>query len=333
MTSPSRIKQVQTSLHACLLTTQPSSSSVINATIPLENPLTIPTIPRRLSAPSIGQNLSDNISLDNDSRDGIEFRDALRSMHRSNLSAYEKWQKRNTAGAIVDNVFNRTLEEMGISPDAAANHRSLERSAVENQSILAAINSQGLTANRNVDVEYTEPRSEVVTNEFDYLRQNRDVFDRTFERLGYFRYDIIHQRNPDTHSPENDTDIAGRQLEETGTQTDDNFISVPPRSSDVSCSDSASPEKFDSNSESTSFLNKSRTDGSDISIGTSEQFDNENEVVLSEKPSFSSSSCQRNTISKDDTKDIDIKEDTAVNEDVLSLAVSAAIHSQGLTIK
>ena len=55
------------------------------------------------------------------------------------------WQKQELGCAIVDNVFNRTLEEIGISPDPKVNKaaRFIER-ALENQGIESAIRLQGL---------------------------------------------------------------------------------------------------------------------------------------------------------------------------------------------
>ncbi|XP_060570162.1 uncharacterized protein LOC132728538 [Ruditapes philippinarum] len=57
------------------------------------------------------------------------------------------WQKQEMGCAIVDNVFNRTLEEMGLSPDPVVNLSATTRLTVENQSIESAIRNQGLRAN------------------------------------------------------------------------------------------------------------------------------------------------------------------------------------------
>ena len=341
---PARIKQVQTSLHACFLTARPSSSNVLNTTIPLDNPLTIPAFPRRFPVPVTNPNNVANNALSNEARDGIEFRDALRSMHRSNLSAYEKWQKRNTAGAIVDNVFNRTLEEMGVSPDAAVNRRSLDRNAVEDQSILAAINSQGLTANRENEEDSVETRSEEESAEFDYLRQNRDVFDKTFERLGYFRYDIIHQRNPDIQSPGTNTELRERQMEETATQTEDNFVSGQlSRAVAANSSCEAVSEGVDNKSKTASSTDEMKTDMSEKDLNVDQELNAGDATVMSVNHVRNLSASQENSVlqeKSDDSREtkcsndsVTKEKDIAVNENVLNLALSAAIQSQGLTFK
>lgn len=61
------------------------------------------------------------------------------------------WQKQEMGCAIVDNVFNRTLEEMGLSPDPKVNVMATARLAVVNHSIETAIRNQGLRAARSED--------------------------------------------------------------------------------------------------------------------------------------------------------------------------------------
>lgn len=324
-----RIMHVSTSLHACFLTSSPSSSGIIDTTAPLDNCPSLSVSPRRLSDPVISSTAAPTASsystASSDALDGIEFRDALRSMHRSNLSPYEKWQKRNTAGAIVDNVFNRTLEEMGISPDAASNRRYLERSVVENQSILAAISSQGLTVNRSEAMEASGERSGVEHDEFDYryLRKNRDVFDKTFERLGYFRYDIRHPSNSNTEVTEANTVLPQHNIaEETGTQTNVNIA--------FGLSDEVKvAQNNDSHVHET--VNKSEA----ASTGCNSELNvNLEDIALASKTSDSQENTNPDKEIKITANDLETKEkDVAVNENVLNLALSAAIQSQGLTFK
>ena len=54
------------------------------------------------------------------------------------------WQKREMGCAIVDNVFNKTLEEMGLSPDPKVNRFATDRLQILQQGIDAAINHRGL---------------------------------------------------------------------------------------------------------------------------------------------------------------------------------------------
>ncbi|KAL3867209.1 hypothetical protein ACJMK2_044429 [Sinanodonta woodiana] len=67
---------------------------------------------------------------------------------RDEIDMLELWQNQLTAKAIVDNAINKTLEEMGLSPDTEANMLAAERTAVEDQGISAAIQSQGLVTSR-----------------------------------------------------------------------------------------------------------------------------------------------------------------------------------------
>lgn len=60
-----------------------------------------------------------------------------------------QWQKQELGCAIVDNVFNRTLEEIGISPDQKVNRMAnliTGTRSLENQGIESAILQQGLTS-------------------------------------------------------------------------------------------------------------------------------------------------------------------------------------------
>ena len=352
LTNPPRIKHVSTSLHTCFLTSRPTNSDIINDSVPLDNVPVVPSIANAIpnlpsssvSVMSPNNATGTNTSSNNDVRERIEFRDALRSMHRSNMSAYEKWQKRNTAGAIVDNVFNRTLEEMGISPDAASNRRSLDRSAVENQSILAAISSQGLTANRNERTESSATESSAersdMQDDFDYLRQNRDVFDRTFERLGYMRYDIIHQHIPNTQTVETNTGFAQDhvQMEDLATQTNDNTESSQSNEDSGSCiHDNASDQSGISHLETDVVVSKEYRAELNISIeniATSSIDPESDDTPYKESIVVNADKSRDNNVVKEVSRDNETKEkDVGVSENVLNLALSAAIQSQGLTLK
>lgn len=59
------------------------------------------------------------------------------------------WQKQEMGCAIVDNVFNRTLEEMGLSPDPVVNLNASTRLTLENHSIETAIRNRGLRASNS----------------------------------------------------------------------------------------------------------------------------------------------------------------------------------------
>ena len=322
-----KVKHVETSLHTCLLTGIPSAC-VTNPSLEASILDHSTALPRRSSAPSIAPSHDPNSIVNTDARDGIEFRDALRSIHRSNLSYYEKWQKRNTAGAIVDNVFNRTIEEMGICPDPVINRHTRERSDVEDQSILAAISSQGLTANRSHSVDSAENRSEESQNRsedshdtYDYFRHNPDVFDKTFERLGYFRYDIVHQRNSDS---ENNVDITERHLEEAGTQTDfqsngtllgsnNDRAETSSGAGGGSCTDKQDKDAVCS------------CDTENVKNSAENMSDNEKNALSehSTDMSFETNICNAVTT----------EADSAINDNILNLALSAAIQSQGLRFK
>lgn len=327
LSNPPRIKHFSTSLHACM----------VNAIIPVVRPITNDNLNRPTASVSvIAPNNTTNISTNNGGRERDEFRDALLSIRRPNLSENEKWEKRNTAGAIVDNVFNRTLEEMGISPDAASNRRSMDRTAVENQSILAAISSQGLTANRTETSEATAEISEVQNN-FEYLRQNQAVFNRTFERLGYRRYDVIQRHIPSTQGTQTNTDIAQNQVqtENLASRTSDNVLS----------------SQHDEDSDSCVHDNESVQSGMshlETDVLTSGGYRADLNIRVENIPSSSRSSditsCTENKLVEADTKrdneasgisrNNETKEkDVGVSENVLNLALSAAIQSQGLTLK
>ena len=375
LSNPPRIKHYSTSLHACMVnvirpviipitTADPNlsrSSAAVNTpnntantvasitpnntanTVASINPYntanTVANMTPNNTANTVASmtpNNTANTSTNNVVRERVEFSDALRRMHSPNLSEYEKWEKRNTAGAIVDNVFNRTLEEMGISPDAASNRRSMDRSAVENQSILAAISSQGLTPYRNERTEITSENEETeVQNDFEYLRQNRIVFNRMFERLGYRRYDIIQQ-----HIPSNQTRSVNAQnpiqTENLATQTSDSVSSQHEEiSHSIAHDDMSSHSDLSHSVTDISGLGRYRAElnvnienipttsaalGSDMTLGNSP----ENKQVDTDNTN------NDNNVSTDnDTKE----KDTGVSENVLNLALSAAIQSQGLTLK
>ena len=350
LSNPPRIKHVSTSLHACM----------VNAIVPVITPIAnanpnLPTASVSVIAPN---NTTDN-STNHGVRERVEFQDALRGMHRPNLSEYEKWEKKNAAGAIVDNVFNKTLEEMGISPDAASNRRSMDRTAVENQSILAAISSQGLTANRTERTEPTAGRSEPtaerseptaerseptaegseVRNDFEYLRQNRAVFNRTFERLGMRRYDVIQRHIPNRQGAQTNTVIAQNQVqtENLATQTSDDIVSSQHNENSGSCvHDKVNVESGISHLETD--VSASRGYRAELNVRV------ENIPTSSTASESDITSCTENEqVNVDTHTDNDVNEiprgneskekDVGVSENVLNLALSAAIQSQGLSLK
>lgn len=81
------------------------------------------------------------------------------------------WQKQALGCAIVDNVFNRTLEELGLSPDPMVNMLARERLSVENESIELAIQNQGLLARnmgtREIENIAIEPSNSIKSTTFD----------------------------------------------------------------------------------------------------------------------------------------------------------------------
>ena len=333
LSNPPRIKHVSTSLHACM----------VNAIVPVITPIANanPNLPTA-SVSVIAPNNTTNNSTNHGVRERVEFQDALRGMHRPNLSEYEKWEKKNAAGAIVDNVFNKTLEEMGISPDAASNRRSMDRTAVENQSILAAISSQGLTANRTERSEPTAERSEAtaegseVQNDFEYLRQNRAVFNRTFERLGMRRYDVIQRHIPNRQGAQTNPGIAQNQVqtENLATQTTDDIVSSQHNENSGSCvHDKVNVESGISHLETAS-----RGYRAELNVRV------ENIPTSSTASESGITSCTENEhVNVDTHRDNDVSEilrgneskekDVGVSENVLNLALSAAIQSQGLSLK
>ncbi|XP_045156220.2 uncharacterized protein LOC123522825 [Mercenaria mercenaria] len=89
------------------------------------------------------------------------------------------WQKQEMGCAIVDNVFNRTLEEMGLSPDPVVNLSATTRLTIENQSIETAIRNQGLRAGN-----YQSEQNAILSN-MEQMRRNatRDDFEHTQRQL------------------------------------------------------------------------------------------------------------------------------------------------------
>lgn len=73
-----------------------------------------------------------------------------------------QWQKQELGCAIVDNVFNRTLEEIGISPDPKVNviARFIEQ-ALENQGIESAIQNRGLQARMSQNLAHSRQEASV----------------------------------------------------------------------------------------------------------------------------------------------------------------------------
>lgn len=88
------------------------------------------------------------------------------------------WQKQEMGCAIVDNVFNRTLEEMGLSPDPVVNLNASTRLTLENHGIESAIRNRGLRPSGS------QIEGHVLANMVD-LQQNatREDFEHTQNQL------------------------------------------------------------------------------------------------------------------------------------------------------
>ncbi len=60
------------------------------------------------------------------------------------LTFIQKWQNQHLAKAIVDNAINKTLGELGLSPNPHVNRLADQQRLIENEGVSAAIKSRGL---------------------------------------------------------------------------------------------------------------------------------------------------------------------------------------------
>ena len=81
------------------------------------------------------------------------------------------WQNKHVAKSIVDNAINKTLEEMGVSPETEQDEFMADKSDLENQGISEAIKNQGLIG----PSQQSESRTQQLSPLLSHLRQASDL--------------------------------------------------------------------------------------------------------------------------------------------------------------
>lgn len=222
------------------------------------------------------------------------------------------WQKQEMGCAIVDNVFNRTLEEMGLSPDPVVNLTATTRLTVENDSIETAIRSQGLRTNTS--------HHRILMSDMEELRHNATMedFQHTQNQLSRIMADVQPVRNDDPNvTPYNTLNSV--------TITKENYNCDEAKSELVHCSSSNVVNNLDTNDDLTPAV------ADDIM---------RNDMGADEKIVGMENRCETSVSAADhaDSVVMEYCENTQYetlaerdSENVLDLAVSAAILNQGLT--
>ena len=75
---------------------------------------------------------------------GSSSEEALQGNQTIQPTFLERWQKKHIAKAVVDNAVNKTLSELGLSPDSDFNQFLAESRNVEQEGVSAVIRSRGL---------------------------------------------------------------------------------------------------------------------------------------------------------------------------------------------
>ena len=241
------------------------------------------------------------------------------------------WQKQEMGCAIVDNVFNRTLEEMGLSPDPVVNLSATTRLTVENQSIESAIRNQGLRANTS-QIDHNS-----ILRNMEEMRRTatRTDFEHTQRQLSR----MMASRLPSSQSVQTHSVIESDHAEKNcamNVQTLDYKVNGKENSHTSICGPSSVGDvKFGKTFvKSTSADKENDHEESFTEFGDESNSYEENQNQEYVEEIMGPTSDKDEFISMEDSESIQCKEIAEKSpEKVLDLAVSTAIMNQGLTFE